>query len=232
MLNLDRHSIIINANWLEDTFRITDVWLSVMRDMMMNSVMEADMVGCRSLTNTVQRFRSVEDLKERTQNDLRGAVGIFRAVDYMLHLANRNNLNGKVICSAYLYFNILEHLEVLFQHSAKIICISPEIEVVEKMREKYPRNQFVHIEVGKHQLDGPNRSEPLFLTEIESKLQADLQGVLCLIGAGIWAETYCSWVKRKGGVAIDIGSGFDFLAGRNTRPAHREMLGETGKVYL
>ena len=77
MLNLDRHSIIINANWLEDTFRITDVWLSVMRDMMMNSVLEADMIGCRSLTNTIQHFRSAEDLKERTRNDLRGCCRYF-----------------------------------------------------------------------------------------------------------------------------------------------------------
>ena len=232
MLNLDRHSIIINANWLEDTFRITDVWLSVMRDMMMNSVLEADMIGCRSLTNTIQHFRSAEDLKERTRNDLRGAVGIFRAVDYMLHLAKKKYLNGKFICSAHLYFNILEHLKILFQYSTQIICISPEIEIIEKMREKYPRNQFVHIEIGKQHPDGRNRSEPSFLVEVESKLQTDLQGILCLIGAGIWAEPYCTWVKRRGGVAVDIGSGFDLLAGRNTRPVHQEVLGETGKAYL
>lgn len=232
MLNLDRYTIIIHANRHEDNFRITDTWLSVMRDMMMNSILEADMIGCRSLTNTVQYFRSTEDLKDRTRNDLRGAVGIFRAVDYMLYLAKMKYFRGKIICSAHLYFNILEHLEELLHYTTKIICISTKAEIVEKMRKKYPGREFIHVEVGKQNLEGINRSEPSFLIEVESKLQTDLRGVLCLIGAGIWAESYCTWVKRKGGVAIDIGSGFDILAGRNTRPAHQEVLGETGKTYL
>lgn len=231
-LNLDRYSIIIHANRHKDNFRITDVWLSVMRDMMMNSILEADMIGCRSLTNTVQHFHSTEDLKERTRNDLRGAVGIFRAVDYMLYLAKRNYFRGKIICSAHLYFNILENLEELFLYSTKIICISTEIETVERMRERFPGNEFIHIEVGKQYPESLDRFEPSFLVEVESELPIDLQGVLCLIGAGIWAESYCTWVKRKGGVAIDIGSGFDLLAGRNTRPAHQEFLGETEKTYL
>ena len=229
MLNLERYTTIAQINIQEDNFHITDVWLSAMRDMMMNSVLEADIVGVRSLTNTVQYVTSIRDLKERTRNNLHGAVGIFRAVDYMLKLAKRNLFRGKVIASAHLYFGILNHLEFLFKHSTKIVCICKDKQVVEKMRIKYPENQFIHIEVGKQ---NSGYTEPSFLVEIENRIQIELEGVLCLIGAGIWAESYCMWVKRKGGVAIDLGSGFDLWAGKRSRPAHQEFLGETEKTYL
>ena len=52
----------------------------------------------------------------------------------------------------------------------------------------------------------------------------DLRGCLCLIGAGPWAEIYCTWVKQRGGVAIDLGSGFDLLEGKVTRVMHKEIL--------
>lgn len=38
--------------------------------------------------------------------------------------------------------------------------------------------------------------------------------------------------QETGGVAVDIGSGFDLLAGKISRPVHRRVLGEAGKAYL
>jgi hypothetical protein len=64
---------------------------------------------------------------------------------------------------------------------------------------------------------------PDFLAEVASQLPQDLRGWCCLIGAGPWAEIYCSWAKQRGGVAVDIGSGFDLLAGTPSRPAHTAL---------
>ena len=50
-----------------------------------------------------------------------------------------------------------------------------------------------------------------------------LGGTLTLIGAGPWAEIYCDEVKKRGGVAIDIGSGFDILSGHFSRPVHGKV---------
>ena len=230
--NLDRHTIIKCAGKMKDSFRITEIWMSILRDMMMASVLEADLIGCRHLTKSVPPPRDLIDFKERARDDLRGAVGVFRAVDFMLHLARRKILSGKIIGSAHFYFSVLNHLETLLLHAPDVVCISSEAQVTEKLKEKYPRNRFTHISVGKAHPDGPNRPEPSFLGEVESCLPMDLQGTLCLVGAGIWAETYCTWIKRRGGVGIDIGSGFDLLAGRITRPVHKEVLGGIGKKYL
>jgi hypothetical protein len=41
-----------------------------------------------------------------------------------------------------------------------------------------------------------------------------MAGTLCLVGAGMWAELYWTWIRRRGGVAVDIGSGMVLLAGQ------------------
>lgn len=42
-------------------------------------------------------------------------------------------------------------------------------------------------------------------------------GELYLVGAGICGKSYCAWIRRRGGIAIDIGSVFDCWAGKLTR---------------
>jgi hypothetical protein len=74
---------------------------------------------------------------------------------------------------------------------------------------------------------------PHFLSDVASALPHDLHGCLCLVGAGPWAEIYCAWIKQRGGVAVDIGSGFDLLDGTITRPIHRVLgLGELNPYAL
>jgi hypothetical protein len=45
----------------------------------------------------------------------------------------------------------------------------------------------------------------------------DLRGKLCLVGAGFIGKIYLKWFKDAGGVALDLGSVFDFWAGLKTR---------------
>ena len=84
---------------------------------------------------------------------------------------------------------------------------------------------------GPYQLRLPRM--PNFLASFEKMLRHDLAGSLVLVGAGPWAEFYCTVAKQRGAVAVDIGSGFDLLSGRNTRPFHRLLRGtsETGFLF-
>jgi hypothetical protein len=41
-----------------------------------------------------------------------------------------------------------------------------------------------------------------------------------LVGAGIFGKKYCAVAKQHGAVALDLGSAFDILAGKRTRPVH------------
>ena len=230
--NLDRHALTATTTIFDDSFRLTETWALILRDLMMASVQSADLIGCRGMSRRVQYFSGINDLKSRVGRDIRGAVGIYRAVDYPLRLARDGILRGKIIGSAHLYFSVVNNLSRLFRFAKNILCISPEPSVIDKMRTAYPGNRFHHIPVGRKCPDFSQRPEPSYINEVETMLPSDLHGWLCLVGAGIWAEIYCTWIKRRGGAAVDIGSGFDLLAGRIARPAHREVLGAEVPDYL
>lgn len=64
---------------------------------------------------------------------------------------------------------------------------------------------------------------PNIYYEIMSYLSDDLTGKIFLVGAGGLGKIYCSWIKRGGGVALDIGSIFDGWAGLRTRSYLNEI---------
>jgi hypothetical protein len=93
--------------------------------------------------------------------------------------------------------------------------------VLDALRKTYPGGVFDLITVGEPgNPENPWPDHPGFLHAVASELPQDLHGCCCLIGAGPWAELYCSWVRQRGGVGVDLGSGFDLLAGMISRPMH------------
>ena len=107
------------------------------------------------------------------------------------------------------------------------------VAVIAGLRRKYPESEFEHVAVGKSWNTGhPDAAIAReFLLEAENALSGDLRGCLCLVGAGVWAEIYCTWIKRNGGVGVDIGSGFDLLACKATRAVHQSVLGASGNRF-
>ncbi len=53
---------------------------------------------------------------------------------------------------------------------------------------------------------------------LRARIEVPFEGALFLVGAGPCGKVYCDVIKRRGGIAIDIGSIFDVWAGRLTRP--------------
>jgi hypothetical protein len=145
----------------------------------------------------------------------------------MLRLAHENRLNGKTIASAHVYFSIVKHLSAILPYAKRIFLISDRKSVFEKMTRTYSALQFEYIEVGNTRTQcHPLPDQPVFLQNIYAALPDDKRGCLCLTGAGPWAEIYCTWVKQRGGVGVDIGSGFDLLDGASTRPVHKRIAGK------
>lgn len=66
---------------------------------------------------------------------------------------------------------------------------------------------------------GPKPHYPSRYEEILAELDVPRPGAIYLVGAGIVGKVYCAEVKRRGGIAIDIGAIADVWAGRmDTRP--------------
>lgn len=69
---------------------------------------------------------------------------------------------------------------------------------------------------------------PIVFEEMREKLSGrDRAGELALVGAGPLGKSYCQWFREAGGVAVDIGSVFDAMAGVASRGWIRDFLTDT-----
>jgi hypothetical protein len=129
-----------------------------------------------------------------------------------------------VFASAHLYVGVLLNLERLLAAAERVVCITGRDAGVAKLRSRCPDIAIEHIAVGSDPLrDEQIPSAPDFLHRVRDALPDNAQGVLHLVGSGPWSEIYCQWIKERGGVGVDLGSGFDVLAGMVTRPVHRHL---------
>lgn len=237
--SLDRHVLKATVSIMKDSFSISELWMTVLRDLLLLAVRQADIVGVTGFSVgkqfglTPRSEPRSERILHRLCKDIRGAVGSWRSTDIMIRFAKEGLLSGKTIAHAHLYFSILRNLDKLISNAPRVICINDSVEVSHAMRKKYPDSEFQHIMTGHAGNVKPADAltAPEFLHDVENQLPEDLQGCLCLVGAGIWSEIYCTWIRQRGGVGVDIGSGFDLLAGKATRPVHRGMLGNTGNRF-
>jgi hypothetical protein len=228
--NLDRYVIEAAMAMQEDAIIVDECWNVVLRDLMMGAVAQADIIGVvglwRSGRPTAERFI------ERFLSDLRGFSGHWRAIDYLLNLAGRGFLGNKTIASAHLYFSVLEYLDTILPLAERILVISSRDGIVDKLRKRHPDLHFDYVAVANSKAaSGAPLEKPTFLSTVFSALPQDMRGCLCLIGAGIWAELYCTWIRQRGGVALDIGSGCDLLDGDSIRPIHRTIQQERLQRY-
>lgn len=235
---LDRHAFAATISRMKDSFQINELWMTVLRDLFLLAICQADVVGVRGFS----KFRGTLSVRprrlsilRRLSHDIRGAVGGWRSIDLMVRFAQQDFLSEKSIASAHLYFSVLENLDDVVASASTIICITSRREVTDALREKFPESEIKHIAVGQEGgsgRDGASMSMlPEFLLDVEDRLPEEMQGCLCLVGAGIWSEIYCTWIRRRGGVGVDIGSGFDLLGGEVTRPVHHAALGTTPNPF-
>ena len=227
---LDRHALAATLSAMEDSFQCSELWMTILRDLFLFAISQSDIVGVKGFGHAEDALAVVprkDRVLRRLSHDLRGAVGGWRSIDLMIRFAEQGLLSGKLIASAHLYFAVLQNLDEIIAKSTSVVCVTSKANVVAALREKYPDRDFRHIAVGRGRRANRDRitSVPEFLLHVEEQLPDNLQGCLCLVGAGVWSEIYCTWIKRRGGVGVDIGSGFDLLDGRVTRPFHRGALG-------
>ena len=223
--NLDRYAFAASIANQKDSFRVNETWMLVLRELMRHAVLSADIVGVLGLWTPIPaKGGSLDAVVDNFHKDPRGVPGHLRGIDLMLRWATEGHFKSKCLAPAHLYFSVICHLEELILLTEKVICITDKQLVVDALRQKFSNSQFEQIIVGKWQnSSGSDVALPGFLSKVEAELPEDMTGCLCLIGAGVWAEFYCTLAKQRGGVAIDIGSGFDLLAGISSRPVHKYL---------
>lgn len=206
-----------------DHFIADDHWLQKMGARMEDSIREADIVGVLGLWPDTGAGPSVDNFVSKLEKNRRGAAGSWYGRHELCGMAQKGLLTGKIITSAHLYFGLVAQMRGLIDAADRILCMTDKEAVVKKIEDIAGGKEVLHIPVGTQRQDRSPPDHPDFLAATEALLPQDLSGSLVLIGAGLWAEFYAGAVKRRGGVGVDIGSGFDLMAGQKTRSIHQHI---------
>ncbi len=228
-LNTEVGKLILSMQ--SDSLEASDKWLRRLAKIMHRSVVEADLVGVRGLWTSQSDPLQKQDasaycrqIQTASIGELRGLTGVWRATDYLLQLGQQGALQNKLICSAHFYLSILAHLEQILAHSSSVYLITERSDLLALFASRFPSVDFQLIPVGSLRPVQASRQgccrELSFLGSTFRQIPKSMAGTLSLVGAGVWAELYCTWIRRRGGVGVDIGSGMDLLAGQCTRPVH------------
>ncbi len=214
----------------KDNFVVNRFWALTLKEYLMSAIAQADIIGVTGLDRrgALTSIQRANGAAQRINKDPRGIVGHWRAVDVVLRLAEQGMFFNKTLAPAHLYFSIIENIKILMDAAQEIFIINNRVSVFNKLSSIFNK-KFTFIEVGKS-VDSV-RIYPKFIQEVYDALPDNMSGCLCLIGAGPWAEIYCSFVKQKGGVAVDVGSGLDLLDGERTRPIHNQYQIENLLVH-
>ncbi len=229
--NLDRFALERSIMNFQDRFRLSEAWATKLQTLMQAAIQASDSVGVVGMwrAREVENSEFLEYTLRNIEVDPRGISGHWRAIKHMLDLGRAGRLDGKLVCSAHSYFGIIKGVGDIITAATRTICITNRLDAVAGLRSRFPKNSIRQIELPS-EFSPPEQmpNEPNFLYQVKSQIPDDLRGQLVLLGAGAWAEFYCTWIKERGGVAVDIGSGFDLLQGTVTRPIHRRYLEEQG----
>lgn len=218
---MSSQAVKLSIHKREQSFKATHEWMFVLEKLMKSAVREADVIGVLGLWRTNKNL-TTQQFKEKLAKNIRGRFGHWVGLDYMTGLAQQGLFKQQIITTAHLYFSVNNQLSEILKHVQDVFLITGTTKAYDVLSLRQPCNRF-------HLITLPETGRPLkntgpyFFSETMNQLPSDMSGTLTLIGAGPWSEYYCSWVKQRGGVAIDIGSGFDLLVGNKVRPVHQKV---------
>ena len=183
------------------------------------ALISGDVIGFRAFRGNEQS--TITSQIERRQ--LFAAMGVLYARELLQQGIEQDDWRAATLTNAWIYFDIAPRIVDLAEAAAKVIVISGRAE----LRDEFARRldgrleEFIEVPVQWSTPTTPELSHfACAFPAVRRRLAADLKGKLVLVGAGLFGKVYCHTARQNGGVAIDLGSGFDILAGRETRPVH------------
>ena len=192
---------------------------SVVRDALGN----ADVKGFRLI-----RFNDNELIKDGIRhNDLYTSLGLIYARSFFYDELRKGHCSESTVTNAWIHLDLVPLLPELLKCAQNVIVITGRSELEGKFRERLggKLTDFLRVPVqGFVPADLEESHFPKRYNEVRNILRhRTLEGVLVLVGAGLFGKVYCYDVRKAGGVAVDLGSAFDLLAGVVSRPIHNQV---------
>ncbi|MDQ1159623.1 hypothetical protein QE385_004020 [Sphingomonas sp. SORGH_AS 950] len=154
------------------------------------------------------------------------ALGITYARSLFARQVRSGNSGSKWFTNAWIHFDLMQRFDELIANAAKVVIISGRGELAPRFKDRLGSRLawFASVPVQGFAPPSLAASHYAMFPSVRDRLRrADLRGTLVLVGAGLFGKVYCNDARKAGGVAIDMGSAFDLMAGFATRPVHKQF---------
>jgi hypothetical protein len=189
--------------------------VNLIKKELVKSINTADIIGIPS------RGRSL-----KTGRLTRVQRGIFSTYFFISSLKKRSFLLTDA--SIHVQLSDDEFMSQILNGEKNIGLITCHPQIKPFLLQKFKINNIDLYQIpGEHRFSGViNNSEhfPDVFNEIGLKLKVEYPGQIFLVAAGLLAKPYCSFIKIKGGIALDIGSVADLWASIPSRPYIKAKL--------
>lgn len=179
-----------------------------------------DVIGFRAF----RRDESVIINRAIEREQLYAALGILYAREFLQQGIEKGYWRSATLTNAWIYLNLVPLIVKLVEAAKATIVITGRSQLQAEFTRRLGGRleEFIAVPV---QWSAPVKPELSHFSSafpaVRKRLARDLRGKLVLVGAGLFGKVYCHTVKLNGGVAVDLGSAFDILAGLKTRPIHK-----------
>jgi hypothetical protein len=154
--------------------------------------------------------------------DVRGMCGMRGVYDYLATATDLSQLGEKIWASTWFsrallphYFDLVRELPFL-----GFVTCYPELEGVFRERAGITETASVTVpmQASIAKVHRDIRHYPDAYPTILEQLRPPYEGAVYIVAAGILSKAYCTAIKQRGGIAIDVGSVADVWMGARTRP--------------
>lgn len=186
-------------------------------DTVMEGIAEADLIGGPERGTIDKSFST--DLPDL---DVRGMCGMRGVYNYLADATDLAKLSEKIWASTWFsrsllphYFNILHKQPYL-----GFVTCYPDLERVFREKAEVARTEtiLVPMQASIAKVHKDIRHYPDAYPDILEQLRPPFEGAVYIVAAGILSKAYCTAIKRRGGIAIDVGSVADVWMGTKSRP--------------
>ena len=179
------------------------------------AISDADVIGVPNLLRLVEDFSSQPGFKKRTIDSIysrlsTASVGVqytsaFSHIDLLQHQGWETILSMVPTVSVISGHDQQELLKTLDQSFGVEVDAFYAIPSEHKFRDRVGSSSAL------------DHYQDCFTNMVQHLEQHSLKGRVFLVGAGFLGKYYASVIKRSGGVALDVGSAFDYMQNIKTR---------------
>lgn len=210
------------AMWFGDAFRDQDDGFIRLARNLIESLAECDVLGI-PYESWLRHEYAISSLR-----GISSLVNVYRA------LLAQPVPAGQFVCSqrAHVDLHVAGHLTRIIADAKRVSVITCLPEVEDLLRGRLGLEEVTVYRIpgergSQHLLGLPATQGNHYPAEFE-RLQAELArphaGRLFLVAGGLLGKLYAATIRRRGGIALDIGSLVDGWTGRMTRPGYDEGL--------